>query len=58
MNDDELRMLTEQPNLVKAARAVMEMGPRTVVAKQGEYGAALFTGGRLLRAAGLPARDA
>jgi sugar/nucleoside kinase (ribokinase family) len=45
MNDAELRMLTEQPNLVRAARAVMEMGPRVVVAKQGEYGAALFTGG-------------
>ena len=43
MNDAELRMLTELPNLVRAARAVMEMGPRVVVAKQGEYGAALFT---------------
>ena len=42
LNDAELRMLTEEPNLVKAARAVMEMGPSTVVAKQGEYGAALF----------------
>jgi sugar/nucleoside kinase (ribokinase family) len=43
MNDAELRMLTEQPNLVRAAREVMAMGPRTVVAKQGEYGAALYT---------------
>jgi sugar/nucleoside kinase (ribokinase family) len=43
MNDAELRQLTEQPNLVRAARAVMEMGPRFVIAKQGEYGAALFT---------------
>src|SRR3954463_5924288 len=43
MNDAEIRMLTEQPNLVRAAREVMEMGPRIVVAKQGEYGAALFT---------------
>lgn len=43
MNDAELRMLTEEPNLVRAAREVMAMGPRTVVAKQGEYGAALFT---------------
>ena len=43
MNDAELRMLTEEANLVRAARAVMEMGPRVVVAKQGEYGAALFT---------------
>jgi sugar/nucleoside kinase (ribokinase family) len=43
MNDAELRMLTEQANLVRAARGVMTMGPRVVVAKQGEYGAALFT---------------
>ncbi len=43
MNDAELRQLTEQPNLVRAARAVMALGPRVVVAKQGEYGAALFT---------------
>ena len=43
LNDAEIRMLTEQPNLVRAARDVMEMGPSVVVAKQGEYGAALFT---------------
>jgi sugar/nucleoside kinase (ribokinase family) len=43
MNDAELRMLTEEPNLLRAARSVMAMGPQMVVAKQGEYGAALYT---------------
>ena len=43
LNDAELRQLTGQSNLAKAARTVMEMGPRIVVAKRGEYGAALFT---------------
>ena len=43
LNDAEIRMLTDQPNLVRAAREVMAMGPSVVVAKQGEYGAALFT---------------
>jgi sugar/nucleoside kinase (ribokinase family) len=43
MNDAEIRMLTEQPNLVRAARELMAKGPSTVVAKQGEYGASLFT---------------
>jgi len=43
MNDDEVRMLTEQPTLLKAARQIMELGPGVVVVKQGEYGAALFT---------------
>ena len=43
LNDAEIRMLTDEPNLIIAARQVMEMGPRIVVAKRGEYGAALFT---------------
>src|SRR6201995_101900 len=43
LNDAEIRMLTGESNLARAARAVMAMGPRAVVAKQGEYGAALFT---------------
>jgi sugar/nucleoside kinase (ribokinase family) len=43
LNDAELRQLTSEPNLLKAARAGMEIGPEVVVAKRGEYGAALFT---------------
>jgi cytidine kinase len=43
MNDDEVRMLTEQPTLLRGARQLMELGPRVVVVKQGEYGASLFT---------------
>jgi sugar/nucleoside kinase (ribokinase family) len=43
LNDAELRQLVREPNLVRAAREVREWGPRAIVAKQGEYGAALFT---------------
>ncbi|UGS39027.1 PfkB family carbohydrate kinase [Capillimicrobium parvum] len=43
LNDAELRQLTEKPNLVSAAREVLNMGPSVIVAKQGEYGAALIT---------------
>ncbi|MGH2842171.1 MAG: PfkB family carbohydrate kinase [Solirubrobacteraceae bacterium] len=43
LNDAELRQLTAQPNLVRAAARVLEWGPSVVVAKQGEYGAALIT---------------
>lgn len=43
LNDAELRQLTQEPNLVRAARKVREWGPRVVVAKQGEYGAAMVT---------------
>jgi sugar/nucleoside kinase (ribokinase family) len=43
LNDAELRQLTGKPNLVSAAREVLAWGPQVVVAKQGEYGAALIT---------------
>jgi sugar/nucleoside kinase (ribokinase family) len=43
VNDGELKQLTDEPNLVRAARAVLDLGPRVVVAKQGEYGAAMYT---------------
>jgi sugar/nucleoside kinase (ribokinase family) len=43
LNDSELRQLTGKPNLVSAAVEVLGWGPRAVVAKQGEYGAALLT---------------
>jgi sugar/nucleoside kinase (ribokinase family) len=43
LNDAELRQLTSRPNLVSAARQVLGWGPSMVVAKQGEYGAALIT---------------
>ena len=57
LNDEELELLTGEPNLVSAAREVLTLGPdASVVAKQGKYGAALFTQRRLLRPARLPAR--
>jgi sugar/nucleoside kinase (ribokinase family) len=43
LNDAELRQLTGEPNLVRAARKIREWGPRVIVAKQGEYGAAMIT---------------
>jgi sugar/nucleoside kinase (ribokinase family) len=54
LNDAEIRMLTAEPNLVRAARKVMEMGPRVVIAKQGEYGAALFTADRFFSVPAFP----
>ncbi len=43
VNDGELKQLTDEPNHVRAARAALELGPSVVVAKQGEYGAAMYT---------------
>ena len=57
INDAEIRQLTDQPNLARAAKAVMELGPRIVVAKQGEYGAALFTPTSFFAIPGFPLED-
>jgi sugar/nucleoside kinase (ribokinase family) len=43
INDAEARQLTGIPNLIKAARAILSWGPKALVVKRGEYGAALFT---------------
>src|SRR3954449_13140862 len=57
VNDAEIRMLTGESNLARAAGAVMGMGPRAVIAKQGEYGAALFTGSGFFALPGFPLED-
>lgn len=43
LNDAEARQLTEEFNLVKAARWIMQRGPKHVVIKKGEHGAFMFT---------------
>ena len=43
LNDGEARQLTEQYNLVRAARWIMARGPRHVIIKKGEHGAFMFT---------------
>ena len=57
VNDAEIRQLTGESNLARAARTVMAMGPRAVVAKQGEYGAALFTETGFFALPGFPLED-
>src|SRR4029078_2172745 len=43
INDAEARQLTALPNLITAARAILAWGPKALIVKRGEYGAALFT---------------
>ena len=45
INDSEARMLSGEQNLRRAAAAVLNMGPRILVVKRGEYGAILFADG-------------
>ena len=43
INDAEARQLTGIPNLIKAAREILSWGPKALIIKRGEYGAAMFT---------------
>jgi len=57
INDAEVRQLTGEPNLARAARAVLDAGPRIVVSKQGEYGSALFIEEGFFALPGFPLED-
>jgi sugar/nucleoside kinase (ribokinase family) len=54
INDAEARQLTEEANLVKAARWIMARGPKHVVIKKGEHGAFLFSGSTVFFAPAYP----
>jgi sugar/nucleoside kinase (ribokinase family) len=54
INDQEARELSGEWNLVRAARAILEMGPRTLVVKKGEHGVLLFGQQNLFAAPALP----
>jgi sugar/nucleoside kinase (ribokinase family) len=43
INDSEARLLSGDPNLVRTARIIRNMGPKTLIIKKGEHGALLFT---------------
>lgn len=44
VNDSETRQLAREANLVKAARKILSLGPKTLVVKRGEYGVLMFQG--------------
>jgi sugar/nucleoside kinase (ribokinase family) len=52
INDSEARLLSGESNLRRAAKAIMAMGPKTLVIKRGEYGAMLFQGDSLFMVPG------
>jgi len=43
INDSEARLLSGEHNIVRAARAILKMGPKTVLIKRGEYGVLQFS---------------
>jgi len=54
INDQEARELSGESNLVRAARAIRAMGPRTLVVKKGEHGVLMFTDHDSFAAPALP----
>lgn len=42
INDSEARLLSKEPNLIKAAKIISAMGPQYLIIKKGEHGALLF----------------
>lgn len=54
INEEEIRQLAGEFNIVRAARKVHEMGPRILVVKRGEYGAFLFQGEDIFAATAFP----
>lgn len=57
INDSESRAIAEEPNLAKAARRILSMGPKRLVVKRGEYGAAMFSEDHFFATPGYPLED-
>ena len=57
INDEEARLLSGESNLVKAGRAIHQMGPSRVVIKRGEHGVLMTDRDGFFAAPGLPIKD-
>jgi sugar/nucleoside kinase (ribokinase family) len=54
INEGEVRQFTEEANLVKGARKMLELGPRVLVIKRGEYGVLMITKDRVFAVPAYP----
>lgn len=54
INDEEARQLSGEYSLVKAAKKILEMGPKYLIIKKGEHGALLFHEDKIFSAPALP----
>lgn len=57
INEAELREITKEHNLVKGARALIELGPTCVVVKRGEYGVFMMNRDEVFLAPAYPLED-
>ena len=54
VNEAEVRQFTGEPNLVKACRQILALGPQTLVVKRGEYGVLMITKDAIFAAPAYP----
>jgi sugar/nucleoside kinase (ribokinase family) len=54
LNDSEARLLSREPNLIKAGKVIRGMGPGTVIIKKGEHGALLLSDSVIFSAPAYP----
>jgi sugar/nucleoside kinase (ribokinase family) len=57
INEGEARQLADEPNLRKAAQAILAMGPESLVIKRGEYGVIMFTEHTIFSAPAYPLEE-
>ena len=57
LNDEEARQLTGEYSLRRAAKKILEMGPKNVIIKKGEHGALLFNQHEVFFAPALPLEE-
>ena len=57
INDSEARQLSGEFSMVRAAKKVLEMGPKFLIIKKGEHGALLFHENHVFFAPALPLED-
>jgi sugar/nucleoside kinase (ribokinase family) len=57
INDSETRELADDPNLIRAARKILSIGPKTLVIKRGEYGVLMFSGQSIFGIPAYPVED-
>ncbi len=57
INDEEARQLSGEYSLRKAAKVILEMGPKYLIIKKGEHGALLFDNDRVFFAPALPLEE-
>lgn len=54
INDSEARLLAHEPNLIRSAKIIRQMGPEILIIKKGEHGALLFVEDQIFSAPAYP----